>query len=67
MTDPNLVVVDRVQRRIVVIRGCRVMLDADLADLYEVDVRVLNQSVKRNVIRFPADFVFQPLRRRRLF
>jgi len=50
-----------------VIRGCRVMLDADLADLYEVDVKVSNQSVKRNVIRFPADFVFQPLRRRRLF
>ena len=59
MADPNLDVVDRVQRRIVVIRGCRVMLDADLADLYEVDVKVLNQSVRRNVIRSPADFMFQ--------
>ena len=35
------------------------MLDSDLADLYEVDVKVLNQSVRRNVIRFPADFMFQ--------
>jgi ORF6N domain len=35
------------------------MLDSDLAELYEVDVKVLNQSVRRNVIRFPADFMFQ--------
>ncbi len=45
--------------RILVIRGQRVMLDADLAELYEVETRVLNQAVKRNPGRFPADFVFQ--------
>ena len=41
------------------IRGQQVMLDKDLADLYGVEVRTLNQSVKRNIKRFPADFMFQ--------
>jgi hypothetical protein len=40
-------------------RGDRVILDNDLADLYGVEVRVLNQAVKRNTDRFPADFMFQ--------
>jgi hypothetical protein len=57
MAQSSLDVLHRVQQGILTIRGCRVMLDADLADLYEVDVKVLNQSV--NVVRFPADFVFQ--------
>jgi hypothetical protein len=59
MAQSSLDVLHRVQQGILTIRGCRVMLDADLADLYEVDVKVLNQSVKRNVVRFPADFMFQ--------
>mgnify|MGYP003291447029 FL=1 len=41
------------------IRGQQVMLDKDLADLYGVEVRTLNQSVKRNIKRFPTDFMFQ--------
>ena len=41
------------------IRGNRVILDFHLADLYEVEVKVLNQSVKRNITRFPDDFMFQ--------
>ena len=45
--------------RIVVIRGQRVLLDLDLAELYEVETRVFNQAVKRNLSRFPADFMFQ--------
>ena len=45
--------------RIVVIRGQRVLLDADLAQLYEVETRVFNQAVKRNLRRFPPDFMFQ--------
>ena len=45
--------------RILVIRGQRVMLDADLAELYDVETRVLNQAVKRNARRFPADFMFE--------
>jgi len=45
--------------RIVHIRGQRVLLDADLAELYEVATKRLNEQVKRNADRFPADFMFQ--------
>ena len=50
---------DAVERRILVLRGERVMLDADLADLYGVPTKALNQQVKRNIDRFPADFMFR--------
>jgi hypothetical protein len=43
---------------IYVIRDQKVMLDSDLAELYEVDTKVLNQAVKRNMTRFPQDFMF---------
>ncbi len=49
----------KIQNLIYVIRGQRVMLDSDLARLYEVETKVLNQAVKRNVERFPEDFMFQ--------
>lgn len=48
-----------VQQKIYEIRGQRVMLDFDLATLYQVETRTLNQSVKRNMKRFPSDFMFQ--------
>ena len=48
-----------IQNIIYEIREQRVMLDSDLARLYEVEVRVLNQAVKRNIKRFPNDFMFQ--------
>ncbi len=48
-----------VQSRIHFIRGERVMLSADLAEIYGVETRVLNQAVKRNAARFPGDFMFQ--------
>ena len=48
-----------IESRILVVRGQRVMLDAELAKLYGVEVRALNQGVKRNAERFPADFMFQ--------
>ncbi|WP_443946106.1 ORF6N domain-containing protein [Pedobacter sp. AW1-32] len=48
-----------IESRIYTIRGERVMLDFDLASLYEVETRVLNQAVKRNIKRFPEDFMFQ--------
>lgn len=48
-----------IQTRIYEIRGVRVMLDFDLAELYHVETRVLNQAVKRNLARFPEDFMFQ--------
>src|SRR6266545_509850 len=50
---------DIVERRIFVLRGRRVMLDKDLAELYNVQTRVLNQAVKRNRDRFPDDFMFE--------
>ena len=49
----------QIQNLIYVIRGQRVMLDSDLARLYEVETKVLNQAVKRNIERFPDDFMFQ--------
>src|SRR6266851_3649911 len=44
---------------ILTIRGRKIMIDADLASLYEVQTRALNQAVKRNIERFPEDFMFQ--------
>lgn len=49
----------RIEPRILVIRGQKVMIDADLAELYGVPTKALNQAVKRNSERFPADFMFQ--------
>lgn len=48
-----------IQSKIYEIRGPRVMIDRDLAELYHVETRVLNQAVKRNTERFPEDFMFQ--------
>ena len=48
-----------IQSKIYEIRGHKVMLDFDLAEMYEVETRVLNQAVKRNIRRFPDDFMFQ--------
>jgi len=55
----NLPMVEKIERRVLLIRGHRVMLSTDLADLYAVEPRVLVQAVKRNRERFPADFMFQ--------
>lgn len=48
-----------IQNRIYEIRGCRVMLDFDLAELYQVPTKALKQAVKRNIQRFPPDFMFE--------
>lgn len=52
-------IIQSIQNRIYEIRGLRVMLDKDLAALYDVETKVFNQAVKRNIDRFPADFMFQ--------
>ncbi|MBK6826509.1 MAG: ORF6N domain-containing protein [Chitinophagaceae bacterium] len=52
-------IIKSIQNRIYQIRGERVMLDRDLATLYEIEPKVLNQAVKRNIRRFPGDFMFQ--------
>ena len=49
----------QVERHILLVRGEKVMLDSDLATLYEIETRVLTQAVKRNLERFPDDFMFQ--------
>jgi hypothetical protein len=54
-----LIPLEIIERRIFVLRGHRVMLDRDLAELYGVEIRVLNQAVKRNQFRFPEDFMFR--------
>lgn len=51
--------VEVIRNRIYEVRGLRVMLDRDLAELYDVETRVLNQAVKRNIDRFPEDFMFR--------
>ena len=50
---------ERIEKSILLIRGQKFMLDTDLAELYEVPVKLLNQAVKRNWSRFPEDFMFQ--------
>ena len=55
----DLIHADIIKNMIYTIREQRVMLDFDLATLYGVETRVLNQSVKRNIERFPEDFMFQ--------
>ena len=59
MRAETLVDVERIQRAVLRVRSQNVMLDSDLAALYGVDVRVLNQAVARNADRFPSDFMLQ--------
>ena len=59
MADKSLIPVDRLEKAILLIRGQKIMLDADLASLYGVETRVLVQAVRRNLERFPEDFMFQ--------
>lgn len=59
MLDQILIPDSNIQNKIYLIRNQKVMLDFDLASLYEVETRALKQSVKRNLIRFPEDFMFQ--------
>jgi hypothetical protein len=54
-----MIELSNIQSKIYEVRGCKVMLDVDLAQMYQVETRVLNQSVSRNIKRFPPDFMFQ--------
>ncbi|MFH0858801.1 MAG: ORF6N domain-containing protein [Candidatus Omnitrophota bacterium] len=60
---PNLLVVETIAARIFEIRGKKVMIDRDLAVLYGVETRILNQAVRRNINRFPEDFMFSLTRK----
>ena len=55
----EIIPIERIEQRILMIRGQKVMLDRDLAELYAVETKMLNRAVKRNIDRFPEDFMFQ--------
>ena len=55
----TIVPMEVVKSRIYLVRGQRVLLDSDLAELYGVETKRLNEQVRRNIARFPADFMFQ--------
>jgi len=59
MAEAKLIPAERIERRILLLREQKVLLDFQLAELYEVEARSLNQAVKRNVERFPKDFMFR--------
>ncbi len=58
-TTTSIIPTERVERQIYLIRGIKMMLDSDLAELYQVETKALNQAVRRNLDRFPADFMLE--------
>jgi hypothetical protein len=59
MSKPLTIPIERIQNSILLIRGGKVILDSNLAKLYAVQTKTLNRAVKRNLARFPSDFMFQ--------
>ncbi len=59
MSNESLIPIERIKQKIYVVRGERVMLDTDLAKIYGVETKMFNRAVKRNLKRFPEDFMFQ--------
>ncbi len=57
--ETSLTVIQGIEEKIHLIRGQKVMLDCDLAEVYQVETKMLNRAVKRNLTRFPIDFMFQ--------
>lgn len=57
--ETSLIVIENIEQKIYLIRGQKVMLDSDLAVVYQVETKMLNRAVKRNLHRFPEDFMFQ--------
>jgi hypothetical protein len=53
-----MIPVEKIEQSILLIRGKKVMLDRDVADLYGVETKILHQAVRRNIERFPEDFMF---------
>ncbi len=58
-TDNSITAIEEIEEKIFLFRGKRVMLDHELAEIYQVETKTLNQAVKRNLKRFPVDFMFQ--------
>src|SRR3989338_4731766 len=59
MSDSSLLPLETITHRILLLRGQKVLLDADLAELYDVTTKRFNEQVRRNLVRFPTDFMFQ--------
>jgi hypothetical protein len=59
MSRNELIKNEEIQSKIFTVRGLQVMIDSDLAELYRIEVKVLNRAVKRNIERFPPEFMFQ--------
>jgi hypothetical protein len=59
MMKKNVIIYNIIKNKVHTIRGMQVILDSDLAELYEIETKVLNQAVKRNINRFPEEFMFQ--------
>jgi hypothetical protein len=59
LSNTSLIPIEIIEKAIYLIRGEKVMLDRDLANLYGVETKMLNRAVKRNLKRFPSDFMFQ--------
>ena len=59
MSGNKLIKIEEIESRIYTVRGIQVMIDSDLAEMYRIDVKVFNQAVKRNIERFPSEFMFQ--------
>lgn len=59
MKNKSLIPVEKITSKIYLIRNEKILLDSDLADLYGVETRILKQAVRRNLNRFPSDFMFQ--------
>lgn len=57
--ETSIAPIEQIEKAILLVRGQKVMLDADLAELYGVETKTLNRAVKRNIERFPDDFMFQ--------
>jgi hypothetical protein len=55
----ELIPIDLIERKIYLIRGHKILLDSDLAELYGVEVKQLKRQVRRNITRFPEDFMFE--------
>ncbi len=58
MSKKEIIVIESIEKKIFLLRGQKVMIDSDLAELYGVSTKALNQAVKRNLERFPSDFMF---------
>jgi|GEM_PF-3338283 hypothetical protein len=59
MENKSIITTNEIEKRIIIVRNCPVLMDEDLSEMYGVEIRALNQATKRNIKRFPKHFMFQ--------